>query len=92
MYDPHIDEGPCPFTGARVYVVATKHDEFGDPDWPFPAGSVVIDPWRYVPRREGVEVVHVGVGVGNSGQELTDVLGGRLSTAQESLGDAFTRP
>jgi len=62
MYDPHIDDGPCPFSEPGVYVVATKHDEFADPGWEFPADSVLIDPWRYVPKREGVEVVHVGVG------------------------------
>jgi hypothetical protein len=45
-----------------VYVVATCHDEFAAPDWPYPAGSVVIDPWRIVPRRTGIEVIHVGVG------------------------------
>jgi UDPglucose 6-dehydrogenase len=62
MYDPYIDEGACPFDDARVYFVATRHDEFADAAWEFPAGSVVIDPWRYVPKREGIEVVHVGVG------------------------------
>jgi len=64
MYDPNIDDGPCPFTELSVYIVATKHDEFGDPGWEFPFGSVIIDPWRYVPLRESVEVVHVGVGRG----------------------------
>jgi UDPglucose 6-dehydrogenase len=62
LYDPHIDDGTCPFVEAGVYVVATCHDEFAAPDWPYPAGSVVIDPWRIVPRRTGIEVIHVGVG------------------------------
>ena len=62
MFDPHIDEGPCPFSEPGVYVIATKHEEFGDSDWEYPAGSVVIDPWRYVPDREGIEIVPVGVG------------------------------
>ena len=53
LYDPHVDQGPCPFVEAGVYVVATCHDEFAAPDWPYPAGSVVIDPWRIVPRRDG---------------------------------------
>lgn len=62
MYDPYVDHGPCPFERAGVYVVATNHREFGDPQWDFPPGSVVIDPWRYVPAHAGVDVVHVGVG------------------------------
>jgi UDPglucose 6-dehydrogenase len=62
MYDPHVDEGDCPFDEPRVYVVATNHAEFSAPDWEFPAESVVIDPWRGVGDREGVEVVSVGVG------------------------------
>jgi hypothetical protein len=28
----------------------------------FPKGSVVIDPWRYLGRKQGVEIVPVGVG------------------------------
>jgi UDPglucose 6-dehydrogenase len=62
LYDPHIDDGPCPFVEPGVYVVATCHDEFAAPDWSYPRGSVVIDPWRIVSRRAGIEVVHVGVG------------------------------
>jgi UDPglucose 6-dehydrogenase len=63
MYDPHLDEGPCPFSEPGVYVVATRHDDFADAMWSYPAGSVVVDPWRFVPQRSDVEVVHVGVGV-----------------------------
>ncbi len=66
QYDPHVDEGPCPFGEPGVYVVATRHDEFASAEWAFPAGSVVLDPWRFVPRREGVEVVHIGVGTASS--------------------------
>jgi UDPglucose 6-dehydrogenase len=64
QYDPYVDEGPCPFDEPRVYFVATKHDEFADPDWAFPAGSVILDPWRFVPQRPGVEVVAIGHGRG----------------------------
>jgi len=81
MYDPHIDDGLCPFDEPAVYVVATRHDEFGDPDWPFPSGSVIIDPWRFVPKREGIEVIHVGVGR-DSAADLADDL--RQLVAQES--------
>ena len=74
MYDPHIDEGPCPFDEPGVYFVATNHDEFSRPDWTFPAGSVVIDPWRTVIAREGVEIVPIGVGRGDRTDDLLDGL------------------
>ena len=45
-----------------MYFVATKHDEFAAPEFEFPSGSVVLDPWRFIPPRAGVEVVPVGVG------------------------------
>ncbi len=61
MFDPHVDEGPCGFDWAGVYFVATDHREFSDASWPFPAGSIVIDPFRHVPTRSDVEVIHVGV-------------------------------
>jgi UDPglucose 6-dehydrogenase len=63
-YDPHIDEGPCPFDWAGVYFVGTNHAEFADPKWKFPKDSVVLDPWRFVPPQAGVEVVPIGVSGG----------------------------
>jgi hypothetical protein len=45
-----------------VYFVATSHDEFAEPEWLFPAGSIVLDPWRFVPPQDDVEVVPIGVG------------------------------
>jgi UDPglucose 6-dehydrogenase len=66
QWDPHVDEGPCPFTEPGVYFVATRHEEFAEPGFEFPEGSVVIDPWRFVPPRPGLEVVHVGDGRGGS--------------------------
>lgn len=60
LYDPYIDAGACPFAGPGVYFVGTNHPEFADPGWKFPEGSVVLDPWRFVPRRPGVEVIHIG--------------------------------
>ena len=62
MYDPYIDDGPCGFDWPGVYFVATDHREFTEPAWRFPQGSVVLDPFRHVPKRSDVEVIHVGVG------------------------------
>jgi len=61
LYDPYVDSGPCPFDWAGVYFVSTNHPEFADPHWKYPQGSVVIDPFRYLPEQPGIEVVRVGV-------------------------------
>jgi len=42
----------------RCYVIGTRHREFVE--FPFPEGSVVVDPWRYVPPRPGVRLIAVG--------------------------------
>lgn len=41
-----------------VYVIGTKHNRYSG--YNFPVGSVVLDPFRYIPKREGVQVVSVG--------------------------------
>lgn len=41
-----------------VYLIATKHPEYAEAV--FPIGSVVVDPFRYVPAQEGVERVRLG--------------------------------
>ena len=61
MYDPHVDSGACPFDWVGVYFVSTKHGEFASPTFRFPPGSVVLDPFRFLPKRSDVEVVYVGV-------------------------------
>jgi UDPglucose 6-dehydrogenase len=62
MYDPYLDGDTCPFEEEGVYFVATNHRDFAEPSWEYPKGSVVIDPWRFIPKRDGVEVISVGVG------------------------------
>lgn len=41
-----------------IYVIATKHAEYAEKR--FRAGSIVIDPWRYIPDQEGVTVKRLG--------------------------------
>lgn len=41
-----------------VFVIATKHAQYADEK--FPEGSVVIDPWRYIPDQKGVTVRRLG--------------------------------
>lgn len=57
MYDPYID-GQMPEWGVSVFFIGTKHPQFAQ--MIFPKGSVVIDPWRYIPKQDWVKVVHVG--------------------------------
>jgi len=56
-YDPLIDD---PWTPAEpsLFFVATNHAQFTT--FAYPAGSVVLDPWDYIPDRRGVTVRRIG--------------------------------
>ena len=43
---------------SKIYFIATMHPEFATDD--YPEGSIVIDPWRYVPDQKGVSVKRIG--------------------------------
>jgi UDPglucose 6-dehydrogenase len=59
MYDPYVDgDSPPPIFGASLFVIATKHPDFATFD--FAPGSIVVDPWRFIPSKPGVRVVAVG--------------------------------
>lgn len=58
MYDPHVDSHELDLTASGVFFIGTKHSEFAD--YEFAKGSVVIDPWRYIPDQEGITVIRVG--------------------------------
>lgn len=57
MWDPRVDKGTPQFTKG-VYFVGTKHPEFVE--FAYPEGSVVLDPWRYIPNRSNVTVLRIG--------------------------------
>ena len=59
IYDPFIDNKIEEFNDPRVFFIATNHDIFKDIS--FPAGSVVIDPWRMIDEQERVELISIGV-------------------------------
>jgi UDPglucose 6-dehydrogenase len=66
QYDPHVhkqysfeDKAYMP-SDLKLFVVATQHDVYKTLN--FPEGSVVIDPFRYMPDINGVKVIHVGRG------------------------------
>ena len=56
-YDPHVDLDKPKFIKA-VYFIGTRHDVFAT--YNFPAGSVVLDPHRYIPDQDGVTVIRIG--------------------------------
>jgi len=41
-----------------VYILATQHTQYTD--LVFPKGSVVIDPFRYIKKRNGIKVISIG--------------------------------
>lgn len=57
VYDPHTGDGEPP-SHPTCWLVGCKHPEF--PDLELPEGSVVIDPWRYIPDQPGVKVIRIG--------------------------------
>jgi UDPglucose 6-dehydrogenase len=57
MWDPYVDSGHAAFERS-VFLIGTRHHVFAE--LTYPDGSVVIDPHRYIPKRDGVRVIHVG--------------------------------
>ena len=53
----------------HVFLVGARHPEHVE--FEFPDGSVVIDPWRYIPSRPGITLVPVGVHDGQDGSDET---------------------
>lgn len=56
-YDPYIDLYYS-LSGKALYFIGTKHAQFADIS--FAHGSVVIDPFGYIPDQSGVTVIRVG--------------------------------
>ncbi|MCP4125257.1 MAG: nucleotide sugar dehydrogenase [Bacteroidetes bacterium] len=62
IHDPHTQqthphEVECP-AEPHVFFISTKHQEFTE--YKYPEGSIIIDPWRYMPDMEGVTVHRLG--------------------------------
>jgi len=45
-------------TESQLYFIGTKHPDFTS--FPYEKGSVIIDPWRYIPKQDSCEVIHIG--------------------------------
>jgi len=41
-----------------VFFIGTKHSDFSK--YVFPQGSVVLDPFRYIPDSAGIKVIRIG--------------------------------
>jgi len=61
QYDPYIDTTvPEIELTQKIYFIGCRHAIFKE--YNFPKGSCVIDPNRYIPLKDGVDIVHIGVG------------------------------
>ena len=61
IWDPHVDgaDGVADLQKEpAVFFIGTRHDAFQDLE--YPRGSIVIDPFGYIKRRDGITVVPVG--------------------------------
>lgn len=56
-YDPEHTEDKDILEPA-VYVIGTMHERYKT--YSFPTDSIVIDPFRYIPEREGVKILRIG--------------------------------
>ena len=61
MWDPYVDTHKL-FTGEEpmIYFIGTKHPDFTS--YSYNQGSIIIDPWRYIPEQNNCEVIHIGIG------------------------------
>jgi UDPglucose 6-dehydrogenase len=59
-HDGHVDGPGAPVEerAPSLFFVATRHREYGEAT--FPPGSLVLDPWGFIPDQEGVTVVRIG--------------------------------
>lgn len=70
MWDPYIDHSIDELADTVVdlhaviknkpalYFIGTKHPDFLS--FPFKLGSTILDPWRYIPDKKGIEVIRIG--------------------------------
>ena len=62
-YDPYVDSSIADdiknkFKEPCVFLIGTKHPDFIN--FNFPEGSVIIDPWRYMPDKNGIKTIRLG--------------------------------
>ena len=59
MWDPYVDTNKL-LTGEEpiIYFIGTKHPDFTS--YEYNQGSIIIDPWRYIPNIDNCTVIHIG--------------------------------
>jgi len=71
MYDPYLSDfemrRSIEFNVPKVWLIGCKHKVFST--YTFPKGSVVIDPFRYIPNQKDVNVIRLGEGSLNKSYE-----------------------
>lgn len=60
IWDPYVDKvnGVHELREPHVFFIGTKHDDFKN--FNFPKGSVIIDPFRYIPKQEDIQLIRLG--------------------------------
>ena len=58
IYDPYVDGNLPNFNEPCIFFIASKHEIFTKIT--YPKGSIIIDPWRYIPKSEEIIVKSVG--------------------------------
>lgn len=74
IWDPYVDDFPHSYIQRdwnvasenesnrepQIYFIGTKHPDFTT--YQYNQGSIILDPWRYIPEQENCEVIHIGIG------------------------------
>lgn len=61
MWDPYVDDSENDSQQEpMIYFIGTKHPDFTT--YSYNQGSIIIDPWRYIPEQENCRLIHVGIG------------------------------
>ena len=59
MWDPYVDDSENEsHQEAMIYFIGTKHPDFTS--YEYNQGSIIIDPWRYIPDQNNCEVIYIG--------------------------------
>jgi len=59
IWDPYVDDSENDSQQeAMIYFIGTKHPDFTT--YSYNQGSIIIDPWRYIPEQENCEVISIG--------------------------------
>jgi len=59
MWDPYVDDRENDSQQEpMIYFIGTKHPDFTT--YSYNQGSIIIDPWRYIPEQDNCEVIRIG--------------------------------